>query len=197
MTKGVGSAPLLSNDFERFITRKPSPAVTTDSKDSWIDTTFEHLMDGCVSMCLRSMDLYKSDALVEEVLAMLNSCLISDSGALAVLGLRKLHQFITEEISKEFLSDDTWATVCHMLRRCLSVRGLPPPTSNVATETKGNNSGNEDEEIEKRREAKIMMDEFVLEERVLSSRRYIGSCATEIIGSLLSNNTYSQCMGLG
>ena len=70
------------------------------------------------------MEIYKTDLIIEEILAMFNNCLISESGALAVRGLKRLHHFVTSDLNLDSVTDDTWATVCHMLRRCLMIRGL-------------------------------------------------------------------------
>jgi hypothetical protein len=82
-----GFAPeLLPPKFVYFITAPPPNASNISDKGQreWIGTTFDHLVDGCVSICLKSMEAFGNDSLVEEVLAMLNSCLLSDSGHLAV-----------------------------------------------------------------------------------------------------------------
>jgi hypothetical protein len=185
---GESSAPPLPDDFDHFTTPPPLSAKQRrreadaaaaseepyfENGENWLDTTFDQLLDGCISICLRSIKVYGTDALVEEILAMLNSCLLSDSGVLAVRGLRRLHTFITDDLDDETMTDDTWATVSHMLRRCLSVRGLPPPTSTT-------------DNIEQVNDLNESINEFVLEDRILSGRRYVGSNATMIIGSLLS-----------
>ena len=53
-----------------FITAPPSSAPSTSDRGQreWIGTTFDHLIDGCVSICLKSMDAFGNDSLVEEVL---------------------------------------------------------------------------------------------------------------------------------
>jgi hypothetical protein len=72
-----------------------------------------------------NLNVCKDGGKEEETFAILNSCLLSDSGAPAVRGVLRLEQFVTSDMSTEFVNDDTWATVSHMMRRCLSVRGLP------------------------------------------------------------------------
>ena len=47
--------------------------------NNYLETAFGHLMDVCVSLCLKSMEAYKTDLNIKEILAMLNNCLISDS----------------------------------------------------------------------------------------------------------------------
>ena len=204
--------PPLPDDFEHFITPVPLKISSTgklgrqvnaenQALTSWLNTTFDHLMDGCVSICLRSIEIYKTDTLVEEVLAMFNSCLISDSGALAVRGLRRIKHFITDDLDVSSITDDTWATVCHMLRRCLHVRGLPGPaptsTDAIAERSKENidSSGpelNSEEEMLWQQHIK----EFVLEEDFLADRRYIGSNVVMIVGALLGNKAFISSMGL-
>ena len=192
----------LPDDFDRFITRgatKEDSAQNTREKTSWLETTFDHLMDGCVALCLKSMEVYQTDCLIEEVLGMFNSCLISDSGTLAVRGLLRLHKFVYEDLDKHAITDDFWATVCHMLRRCLSVRGLPTP-GHVSASAGGagadEKEGKEDDAYAQQQEAMAMMNEFVLEEELLADRRYIGSNAVMVIGSLLSSKAIVESMGL-
>jgi len=147
---------------------------------------------------MRSIDVFKEDLLVEEIFAMLNSCTLSDSGGLAVRGLRRLQQFVTKDLNPSIVTDDTWATVCHMLRRCLSVRGLPQQTKRLSNKN-GNaiftsNGNNKPEDIADDNEESIR--EFVAEESIMKDRRYIGSNVTMIIGSLLSSNDSADSMGL-
>jgi brefeldin A-inhibited guanine nucleotide-exchange protein len=147
--------------------------------NNWIDTTFDHLMDGAVAIALRSIEVYANDALVEEMLAMFNTCLISDSSSLAVRGLKRLYHFVANDLVLDKVTDNTWATVSHMLRRCLTVGGLPfNPDSN------GDITLNSE-----------MISDFLQEENLLPQRRYIGSNATSIIGSLLTNEEIANTMG--
>jgi hypothetical protein len=191
-----GCAPeLLPDKFVHFITIPPSSTESAASgagkgQQDWINTTFEYLIDGCVSICLKSLETFKSDSLVEEVLAMLNSCLLSDSGHLAVKGLRRLQQFVTKDLELKDISDDTWATVSHMLVRVMSIRGLPLPTgSDVEGET--------EEEIQRLKEERIeIMNEFIREQRYFSNRRYIGCNAAMVIGSLLTDKSIVESMGV-
>jgi len=143
---------------------------------TWLDTTFDHLMDGCIALALKSIEVYKDDTLVEEVLAMFNNCLISDSGVLAVRGLKRLHQFITGDLCGEGVQSDTWTALCHMLQQCLTVRGLPRNSETVM-------SSEEKEDL-------VTINEFVREEEMLGDRRYIGSNAAIVIGSLLTDQRY-------
>lgn len=182
----------LPDGFIRFMTRG-SPVAETgkggrkeriEGQDSatgnnWIDTTFDHLMDGAVAIVLRSIEVYGSDALVEEILAMFNTCLISDSSSLAVRGLKRLYHFVANDLVLENVTDNTWATVSHMLRRCLVVGGLPfNPESN----------GDLDLNSE-------IINDFLQEESILPQRRFIGSNATSIIGTLLTNKRIANAMG--
>jgi len=164
--------------------------------NNWLETTFDHLMDSCVSLCLKSMETYKTDLIIEEILAMFNNCLISDSGALAVRGLKRLHHFVTSDLNLDSVTDDTWATVCHMLRRCLMIRGLPKRTrlpeisseSEIGEEsTDGQDSKEEDTD---------MLSEFVLQEEILADRRYIFCNATMIIEKILSSKTLVANMSM-
>jgi len=192
----------LPDDFERFVTGTTSRDTeqSTGEKTEWLDTTFDHLMDGCVSLCLKSIEIYQTDCLVEEVLGMFNSCLISDSGALAVRGMLRLQSFVVEDLDKDIITDDFWATVCHMLRRCLSVRGLPGQLSGSTEEetdtSPGSRKDRESDTQAQQQEALAMMSEFVLEEELLADRRHIGSNAVMIIGSLLGNRSIVESMGL-
>mmetsp|Transcript_13142 Transcript_13142/g.26694 ORF Transcript_13142/g.26694 Transcript_13142/m.26694 type:complete len:2158 (-) Transcript_13142:64-6537(-) len=188
-----GYAPeLLPPKFVYFITAPPSSAPNASDKGQreWIGTTFDHLIDGCVSICLKSMEAFGNDSLVEEVLAMLNSCLLSDSGHLAVRGLRRLQQFVTKDLDLKDVTDDTWATVSHMLFRVLSIRGMPPPTVPES-------EGSTDEEKEQlKQEHKDAMDEFIREQKLFSNRRYIGCNAAMVIGSLLTTENIVKSMGV-
>eukprot|EP00547_Thalassionema_nitzschioides_P015313 CAMPEP_0194232056 /NCGR_PEP_ID=MMETSP0158-20130606/570_1 /TAXON_ID=33649 /ORGANISM="Thalassionema nitzschioides, Strain L26-B" /LENGTH=2053 /DNA_ID=CAMNT_0038964771 /DNA_START=104 /DNA_END=6264 /DNA_ORIENTATION=+ len=193
----LGPTPPLPDDFERFATKPPAPLPKDRRNSTWLETTFEHFMDGCIAICMRSIDVFKEDILVEEIFAMLNSCTLSDSGGLAVRGLRRLQQFVTKDLNSSIVTDDTWATVCHMLRRCLSVRGLPQATNE---DSKMNSDSNltPDENMEPgiEQEAEELIREFVAEETIMQDRRYIGSNVTMIIGSLLSSNDSVDSMGL-
>lgn len=187
-----GSAPeLLPTKFVHYITMPPEPGATSASKkDEWINTTFEYLVDGCISICIRSLETFDSDVLIEEVLAMLNSCLLSDSGHLAVKGLRRLQQFVTSDLDLKDISQDTWATVSHMLVRVLSVRGLPPTS---IPEIEGIPDEEKEEFENEHREA---MNEFIREQRFFSNRRYIGCNGAMVIGSLLTHESIVKSMGL-
>jgi len=185
----LGPPPSLPKDFERFAT-KPPRALPKDRKNStWLETTFEKFMDGCIKICMRSIDVFKEDILVEEIFAMLNSCTLSDSGGLAVRGLRRLQQFVTKDLNPVIVTDDTWATVCHMLRRCLSVRGLPQPQVNLSEMNGMTDTAHAGENNE-------LIREFIAEESMMQDRRYIGSNVAMIIGSLLSREESLNSMGL-
>lgn len=188
---------LLPSKFVHFITFPPAPDISVPGapewghqQHNWIDTTFEHLMDGCISICLSSFGAFNSDLLVEEVLAMLNNCLLSDSGHLAVKGLRRLKQFVSKDLELKDVTDDTWATVSHMLFRVLTIRGLPPPS---VPEVDG--ATDKQEEHLKQEHAETM-NEFVREQSLFSNRRYIGCNAAMVIGSLLTNEAIVESMGL-
>ena len=186
-----GSAPeLVPPKFVFYVTAPPSGADALGNEREWIGTTFEHLIDGCVSICLKSMEAFGNDSLVEEVLAMLNSCLLSDSGHLAVRGLRRLQQFVTKDLDLKDITDDTWATVSHMLFRVLSIRGMPP------TSTLGSEGSIDEETAELKREFDDSMDDFIREQKLFSNRRYIGCNAAMVIGSLLTTENIVKSMGV-
>jgi Sec7-like guanine-nucleotide exchange factor len=190
-----GFAPeLLPPKLVHFITLPPAPDAAASGAESrhneWINTTFEYLIDGCVSICLRSLKAFNSDFLVEEVLAMLNSCLLSDSGHLAVKGLRRLLQFVTQDLELKDVSDDTWATVSHMLSRVLSIRGLPP---SLVPEVEG---ASDEQKDQVRHDHTETMNEFIREQRYFSNRRYIGCNAAMVIGSLLTDEKIFESMGM-
>ena len=195
-----GPTPPLPVDFCRFIT-KSAVTVPKERNQTWLETTFEHYMDGCIAICMRSIQVFQEDTLVEEIFAMLNSCLLSDSGALAVRGLRRLQLFVTSELGADKTTDDTWATVCHMLRRCMSVRGLPPSFARIQDSRVDLSNPIEDDREDSERETNIVLDaeallEFISEERVLADRRFIGGNAIQVIGSLLSDVKHSVAMGM-
>ena len=97
-----------------------------------------------------------------------------------------------------------------MLRRCLSVRGLPQkkstpaptPTPSQDENDKEGEAATEPEGAETEKPpAQAEYDqedihEFVAEERVLADRRFIGSNATLIIGNLLSDPKVSDSLGM-
>jgi brefeldin A-inhibited guanine nucleotide-exchange protein len=184
-----GPPPPLPNDFERFATKPPQPLSKGKRNQSWLETTFELFMDGCIGLCMRSIKVYTDDSLIEEIFSMLNSCTSSDSGGLAVRGLLRLQQFVTDDLNMAVISDEIWATVCHILRRCLSVRGLP---------VKGLEAGVVVDPVEDNQS--VLLDyeeairEFITEEKVMQDRRYIGSNVTKIIVDLILNEKYASSM---
>lgn len=183
--------PSLPEDFELFLNfseegRFRNQAHDGNSSSNWLETTFDSFMDACVAICLRTIKEYGRSTLVEEIFAVLNSCLLSDSGSLAVRGLRRLEQFVTSDLDSSYLTDDVWATVSHMLRRCLSVKGLP---AKLITSSQ---SGDESHSDDKRsNEGEQDIQEFIMEERMLANRRYVGSNATMIVGLLLSSDRFA------
>jgi Sec7 domain/Domain of unknown function (DUF1981) len=184
--------PALPSDFDRFLTGlKPSDAKTPQkSKESWLNTTFDQFMDACIGICLKAGKAFGDDVLLEEVFAMLNSCMISDSGALAVRGLRRLELLMTGDLKSSEIDDDTWATVSHMLRRSLAVRSLPK------AHVEGSSSavdGDDDDAESERREA---IREFIMEDSILANRRYVGSNAVMVIASFLGSERFLDSLGL-
>jgi hypothetical protein len=194
-----GRPPQLPGDFERFMTAPKDDSKSSDGfRPYWLDTTFDQFMEGCIGLCLRSIKIFEEDTLVEEIFAMLNSCLLSDSGSLAVRGLRSLEQFITSDLKQSVITDDTWATVSHMLRRCLELRGLPRSTSSRAlngssSSSKGGSTDDERTEVVDDQEA---IREFVMEDNILADRRFVGSNAIMVIGSLLGSERFARTLGL-
>ncbi|KAL3771122.1 hypothetical protein ACHAW5_010296 [Stephanodiscus triporus] len=190
-----GFAPeLLPSKFVHFITLPAALDAAASGAgcvhNEWINTTFEYLIDGCVSICLKSLKSFNSDSLVEEVLAMLNSCLLSDSGHLAVKGLRRLQQFVSQDLELKDITDDTWATVSHMLFRVLSIRGLPQSS---VPEVEG---ATDEKKEQLRQDHAETMNEFIREQRFFSNRRYIGCNAAMVIGSLLTDEKIVESMGV-
>lgn len=202
--------PELPSDFERFLTSgKPGESPPKESP-SWLDTTFDPFMDGCIHICLRSIDVFEEDTLVEEIFAMVNNCLGSDSGALAVKGLRRMEQFISTDLLPSSITDDTWATVSHMLRRCLSVRGLPKrhrsssvslngsdrsATANASAASADSTDETSAADIEALEEQESIR-EFVAEDEMFFDRRYIGSNTIAVIGKFLEGERFVKTLGL-
>jgi Sec7 domain/Domain of unknown function (DUF1981) len=189
-TSDDGPAPSLPTDFEAIVTDPKGEKKVQDSHDdspsssSWLETTFDPFMDACIGLCLCSLQSSEDSVLVEEIFALLNSCLLSDSGALAVRGLLRLEQFVTSDLNHSILSDDVWATVSHMLQRCLTVRGLPKKQTAM--------EGASEEEIKDlEAENSQAINDFIAEDRFLAYRRYVGSNATMVIGLLLCNDRFS------
>lgn len=195
--------PTTPTDFKRIITTPESMQEEDSSDLGWLESSFDDFIDGCVSICLHAIKTFDDDTLVEEVFAMLNNCLLSDSGALAVRGLKRLEQFVTTDLDTKYVTDDTWATVSHMLRRCLTVRGLPKTKDkdmSAASNGEGQSSSEKNvgegsvDEAQKEEEESIR--EFVLEDRLLPDRRYVGSNAVMVIGSLLMNERFIDAIAM-
>ena len=198
-----GQIPSLPEGFERFLT--PPKPIKVDTEEAveeiaytgWRETTFDLFMDACISICQRSITTFKDDSLIEEVFAILNGCLLSDSGSLAVRGLRRLEQFVSSDLDSSVVTDDVWATVSHMLRRCLSVRGLPfranaKPTNGSSARA---NEATEEANKEEDNEYDQLVQEFIMEDGLCADRRYIASNATAIIGMLLSTERFTETIG--
>jgi hypothetical protein len=199
-------APALPSDFDRFLTAPPktgeaSKPPETSPSMCWVDTTFDQFMDGCIQICLRSIHVFGDDTLVEEIFAMLNSCLVSDSGAMAVKGLRKLEILVTGDLKPTSLSDDTWATISHMLRRCFAVRGIPRRTSTVSMNDSSHSKAKEEAEPkeEESNASEIEQEavrEFVSEDSMFFERRYIGANTIAVIGNFLESERFVKTLGL-
>jgi Sec7-like guanine-nucleotide exchange factor len=194
-------APQVPDDFERFLSAPKPDAPRSKTKSYWLDTTFDQFMDGCIGVCLQSIDAFHEDTLVEEIFAMLNTCLLSDSGALAIRGLRRLEQFVTSDLKPGVVSDDTWATVSHMLRRCLALRNLPRSSSTASLNGSVDSSqkpkdSNTEEDADSSIEDNEAIREFVMEENILANRRYIGGNAINVIGSFLGSERFAKTLGL-
>jgi hypothetical protein len=102
-----------------------------------------------------------------------------------------MQQFLSNDLEENAITDDTYATACHMLRRCLLVRGL---TTSVLKKTPSSSSpaGMEQASVEEkgktqedRTEISGAVTEFVADEELFADRRCIGSNATMVIGTLL------------
>jgi len=197
-----GPVPSLPSDFERFLSVPKDPKKKTEDHieadlepTGWLQTMFDPFMDACVSMCIHSITAFNDEAIVDEVFAILNTCLLADSGLLAVKGLQRLEQFVTSDLDPKVISDDTWATVSHMLRRCLAVRALPsaPLKKEKKDETEESSESKEKEDRKKEEEEyKEAVEEFIAEDKMLSDRRYVGANATNVIGLLLSSDHFSM-----
>jgi len=191
-TSPTTKPPPLPEDFERLITKSDNGAeqAAEASGGGWLETTFEEFMDGCIALCLKSIAEFNDDTLVEEIFAILNNCLLSDSGALAVRGLKRLERFVADELDPKYVTDDTWATVSHMLRRCLQVRGLPK------AKDKPTNGDDGSSELRPDAEDEDDIREFVIEDGLLPDRRYVGANAVMIIGSFLTNERFHDAITL-
>ena len=207
--------PELPSDLERFLCPKNSEDAPKSDEimksSSWVDTTFDPFMDDCIHICLRSIKVFDDDTLIEDIFAMFNSCLISDSGALAVKGLRRFEIFITSDLRTNSISDDTWATVSHMLRRCLTVRDLPRRSPHAASNGKTSgaipvddaNSQEEEQAVDgdagasnPELEYQEMIREFVSEDSMFVDRRYIGSNAISVIGKFMVTERFDKSLSL-
>ncbi|KAL3918887.1 MAG: hypothetical protein SGILL_004029 [Bacillariaceae sp.] len=199
-------APSLPSDFDRFLTAQPKSGdapkpVESSPSTCWVDTTFDQFMDGCIQICIRSINVLEDDTLVEEIFAMINNCLASDSGAMAVKGLRRLEIFVTGDLRPTSLSDDTWATISHMLRRCFVVRGIPRRSSTASLN--GSDRSEAREESESNGEEANAVDaeqeairEFVSEDCMFFERRYLGANTIAVIGNFLESERFVKTLGL-
>jgi hypothetical protein len=97
-----------------------------------------------------------------------------------------LEQLVTSDLDENIVNEDMWATTCHLLRRCLLVRGLPPKPSS----TSSNGA-----EIKTEEEYAMAVREFTAEDNLLNERRYVGGNAILIVGTLLSSDRYASAMG--
>jgi len=201
--------PSLPSDMERLLSPKDQQKSEEAAQvPSWIDSTFDPFMDDCIHICIRSMKVFGDDTLIEDVFAMFNSCLISESGALAVKGLRRLEIFVTSDLRINSITDDTWATVSHMLRRSIHVRGLPKKSSSAklnggATSPKNtdeakdqSNHSDEEERQNSELEHQEMIREFVAEDNMFVDRRFIGSNAISVIGKFMETERFEKSLSL-
>lgn len=160
-------------------------------------------MDECVHICLRSIRDFDDDTLVEEIFAMINTCLISDSGILAVKGLRRLESFVSSDLPAAKITDDTWATISHMLRRCLCIRDLPRRSSSPFNSSGNSASDVYEKVLEDNKETitndleyQEMINEFKAEDNIFADRRYIGSNAIYIIGNFLEAERFTNSLSV-
>jgi len=195
---GDGRAPETPQDFDRFLTDSKGQSGKDDNKGRhyWLDSIFDQFLDGCIGLCIKYMRATDDDSLSEEIFAMLNTCLLSDSGALAVRGLSRLEQFITSDLKQSSFTDDTWATVSHMLTRCLTVRSLPrkrtQPTQSADAAIEEDAQTGAVTEVEDNEE----ILEFVSEDSMLADRRFIGANVVMVITSFLDSERFAQSLGL-
>lgn len=109
-----------------------------------------------------------------------------------------MQHFLSDDLDEKVITDDTYATACHMLRRCLLVRGLTAavlkrtPTSSPSGNEQAS-AGENEKPQEDRMEVSEAVTEFVADEELFADRRYIGSNATMVIGTLLNEE---QKLGL-
>jgi rhodanese-related sulfurtransferase len=189
--------PSLPANFERFLTVPLDPALLVGEVDagstSWLETMFDPFLDACISLCLRSILVFKQSPLIDEVLALLTNCLMSDSGLLAVRGLHRLEQFLTSDLSANVLNDEIWAAVSHMLRKCLLIRDLPAlPEPPKAPESQADvDSDGHDLQQARKEDYLQSVKEFVDEDAFFRDRRYIPSNATMVIGMFLSSDHFT------
>jgi len=194
----TAKVPLLPTEMERFLSPKNAEKSDEEKRSSsWVDTTFDRFMDDCIHICLRSIKLFNDDTLIEDIFAMFNSCFISDSGALAVKGLRRLEIFVTSDLRTSSISDDTWATISHMLRRCLGVRSLPRKPSNASLNEGEEQNGDGDAEMTNPElEYQEMIREFITEDSIFVDRRYIGSNVISVIGKFMETERFDKLLSL-
>ena len=188
--------PQLPSDMERFLSPKTAAGTEAKSSSSWVDTTFDQFMDDCIHICLRASKVFDDDTLVEDVFAMFNSCFISDSGALAVKGLRRLEIFVTSDLRISSISDDTWATISHMLRGSLAVRNLPKKSSNSSLSGSPKKGDEAAESTNPELEYQESIREFIGEDSIFFDRRYIGANVISVIGKLMETERFDKSLSL-
>lgn len=195
-------SPTVPADFNRFLSayippkEQPPVSPVNIEESGWLALSFDRFVDACVAICSKAIDRFQDDTLVEEVLSILNSCLQSESATLAVRGLARVERFVTRELKKDFLTDDTWATVSHMLRNVLTVMNLPP-TLKKSTKEEGEKTESEKaEETAAEEEHKAMVNEFKLQENMTTERKYLRCSTITFIGKLISSKMFFDSLGL-
>jgi len=122
----VRTSAYLPKDFTFLISPMPSPskktaggAKTTES-DYWVETTFDSWVDGCIALCNRTSDYFRSNVFVEEIMSIIRACLQADSWIVRVRGLRRLQDFLDKDTLGR-LSSSTIDNIAEMLYRCLTL----------------------------------------------------------------------------
>lgn len=176
----------LPDGFIRFIKTDVTARELESNKfilsgRTWIDTSFDHLMDSAISIALKSVKFYEDDSFIEEILSMFNTCFMSDSASLAIHGVNRLYQFLLRDLSLDMVSESFWASISHMLRKCMAVNGLPfNPNSNDLTSVRLS-----DDDV----------NNFLQEEQIFFQKRYISSHVVYVIGSIIFDENFIKSMG--
>uniref|UniRef100_A0A7S1B9D9 SEC7 domain-containing protein n=1 Tax=Corethron hystrix TaxID=216773 RepID=A0A7S1B9D9_9STRA len=174
----VNIRSLLPLNFTSFVPPPPTNATSRPNEMDWLHTTFDPFLDGCIRLSIKTMSKYGDGAMMDELLTLLNHCILSQSDTVAVKGLHRLQVMLVDNLKVGELGDKTWKTINHMLRRCV----LESSPNKIR---RRNNSATEEDRLQD-----------LLENEHGRQGRPVVSCAViEVTGQLLKNKLCVDSMG--